>query len=188
MKRCPWAEAELHHHYHDTEWGVPSHDDRHLFELILLEGAQAGLSWAAILHRREGYREAFDDFDAATIARYDDRKLARLLADPRIIRNRLKVQAAVSNARAFLAIQAEFGSFDRYLWAFVDGQPILNHRKTPAEVPTRTQLSDTLSRDLKTRGFKFVGTTICYAYLQATGLVNDHLVACPRHAACAKLR
>jgi DNA-3-methyladenine glycosylase I len=187
MKRCPWAEAELQHDYHDTEWGVPSHDDRHLFEMIILEGAQAGLSWSTILHRRETYREAYGYFDAAAIARYDERKKARLLADPGIIRNRLKVEASVLNARAFLAVQAEFGSFDRYLWGFVDGRPIVNHRKTSAQVPTRTKESDALSKDLKKRGFKFVGTTICYAFMQATGLVNDHLVACPRHAACARL-
>jgi DNA-3-methyladenine glycosylase I len=187
MKRCPWAEAELHHAYHDSEWGVPSHDDRHLFEMLLLEGAQAGLSWATILHRREGYREAYGNFDAAAIARYDERKKARLLADPGIIRNRLKIEASVLNARAFLAVRAAFGSFDRYLWDFVDGRPIVNQRKSPAQVPARTPVSDKLSHDLKQRGFKFVGTTICYAYMQATGLVNDHLVSCPRHAACAKL-
>jgi DNA-3-methyladenine glycosylase I len=187
MKRCPWAEAELQHDYHDAEWGVPSHDDRHLFEMIILEGAQAGLSWATILNRRETYREAYGNFDPAVVARYDERKKARLLADPGIIRNRLKVEASVLNARAFLAVQAEFGSFDRYLWGFVEGRPIVNRFRSSQQVPARSTISDTLSRDLKQRGFKFVGTTICYAYLQATGLVNDHLVSCPRHRACAEL-
>ncbi len=185
--RCPWAEAELQHHYHDTEWGVPSHDDRHLFEMIILEGAQAGLSWATILARRETYREAYGHFDAAAIARYDEKKKARLLADPGIIRNRLKVEASVLNARAFLAVQAEFGTFDRYLWGFVGGRPIVNRWTASGQVPARTKESDALSADLKQRGFKFVGTTICYAFMQATGMVNDHLVSCPRHAACRKL-
>ena len=188
MNRCPWAEAELQHDYHDSEWGVPSHDDRHLFEMIILEGAQAGLSWATILSRRESYREAYGNFDAATIARYDARKQTRLLADPGIIRNRLKVTASVGNARAFLAVQEEFGSFDRYLWRFVSGRPVQNQWTHQKQVPVRTEVSDALSKDLKKRGFKFVGTTICYAYMQATGMVNDHLVGCPRHAACAKLR
>jgi DNA-3-methyladenine glycosylase I len=185
--RCPWAEAELQHEYHDTEWGVPSHDDRHLFEMIILEGAQAGLSWATILNRRETYREAYGNFDPAAVARYDERKKARLLLNPGIIRNRLKVEASVLNARAFLTVQEEFGSFDRYLWGFVNGQPIRNAWTTQTQVPARTSVSDTLSRDLKQRGFKFVGTTICYAFMQATGMVNDHLTTCPRHAACAKL-
>ena len=185
--RCPWAEAELQHHYHDTEWGVPSHDDRHLFEMLLLEGAQAGLSWATILRKRENYRRAYDGFDAARIARYDARKKARLLADPGIVRNRLKVGASVLNARAFLAVQEEFGSFDRYVWPFAGGRPI-QHDLTPhTRVPVSTPESDALSRDLKKRGFKFVGTTICYAFMQATVLVNDHLVSCPRHMVCAQL-
>jgi DNA-3-methyladenine glycosylase I len=188
MNRCPWAEAELQHHYHDTEWGVPSHDDRHLFEMLVLEGAQAGLSWATILARREGYREAYGNFDVAAVARYDEKKQARLLANPRIIRNRLKIGASVRNARAFLAVQAEFGSFDRYLWSFVGGRPIQNRWTASAQVPARTKESDALSADLQRRGFKFVGSTICYAFMQATGLVNDHLVSCPRHAACAMLR
>jgi DNA-3-methyladenine glycosylase I len=186
--RCPWAEAELQHDYHDTEWGVPSHDDRHLFEMIILEGAQAGLSWATILHRRETYRTAYGNFDPVAVARYDERKKARLLADPGIIRNRLKVEASVLNARAFLAVQAEFGSFDRYLWPFVGGRPRQNQWTLRTQVPAMTKESDALSADLKKRGFKFVGTTICYAFMQATGLVNDHLVSCPRHKACAKLR
>ena len=185
--RCPWAEAELQHHYHDTEWGVPSHDDRHLFEMILLEGAQAGLSWATILHRREGYREAYENFDPTVVARYDDRKKARLLANPGIIRNRLKVEASVLNARAFLEVQAEFGSFDRYLWPFVGGRPLQHNLKSSAQIPVNTPESDALSRDLKQRGFKFVGTTICYAFMQANGMVNDHLVSCPRHKVCARL-
>jgi len=187
MKRCPWAEAELQHDYHDTEWGVPSHDDRHLFEMIILEGAQAGLSWATILNRREGYREAYQNFDATLVANYDDRKKARLMLDPGIIRNRLKVEASVLNARAFLATQAEFGSFDRYLWSFVGGYPIQHNLTARAKIPVSTPESDALSKDLKKRGFKFVGTTICYAFMQATGMVNDHLVTCPQHKVCAKL-
>jgi DNA-3-methyladenine glycosylase I len=186
--RCPWAEAESQHVYHDTEWGVPSHDDRHLFELLLLEGAQAGLSWAIILRKREAYRAAFDGFDARRIARYSAQKVARLLADPGLVRNRLKIQSAVSNARAFLAVQAEFGSFDSYVWRFVAGRPIQHQLGPHHPVPARTAESDALSADLKRRGFKFVGTTICYAFMQATGLVNDHLVSCPRHAACARRR
>jgi DNA-3-methyladenine glycosylase I len=185
--RCPWAEAELHHHYHDTEWGVPSHDDRHLFELLILEGAQAGLSWSTILQKRAGYRLAYDNFAVATVARYDARKKARLLANPGIVRNRLKVAASVLNAEAFLAVQKEFGSFDGYLWRFVDGRPIRHNFTTLSQIPARTPESDALSRDLKERGFRFVGTTICYAFMQATGMVNDHLVSCPRHAACARM-
>jgi DNA-3-methyladenine glycosylase I len=185
--RCPWAESENQHAYHDTEWGVPSHDDRHLFEMLLLEGAQAGLSWAIILRKRAHYRAAFDGFDAGKIARYDARKVARLLADPGIVRNRLKIRSAILNARAFLAVQAEFGSFDRYVWRFVDGRPRQPRRTAPAQIPARTADSDALSKDLKSRGFKFVGTTICYAFMQATGMVNDHLVSCPRHRVCARL-
>jgi len=184
--RCPWAEAELQHHYHDTEWGVPSHDDRHLFELLILEGAQAGLSWSTILQKRENYRAAYHGFDAARIARYTVRDEARLLANAGIVRNRLKVAASVRNARAFLAVQAEFGTFARYLWPFVGGRPIQHDLEKSSQIPVSTAESDALSRDLKLRGFKFVGTTICYAFMQATGLVNDHLVTCPRHAACAK--
>jgi len=185
--RCPWAEAELHHVYHDTEWGVPSHDDRHLFEMILLEGAQAGLSWSTILRKRENYRRAFSDFDARKIARYDARREARLLADPGIVRNRLKVHSAVLNARAFLAVQEEFGTFDRYIWQFVGGSPRQNRLTLGDQIPARTPESDAMSRNLQQRGFKFVGSTICYAFMQATGMVNDHLVSCPRHAACARL-
>ncbi|HRI82476.1 MAG TPA: DNA-3-methyladenine glycosylase I [Opitutaceae bacterium] len=186
--RCPWAEHEPNTAYHDTEWGVPLHDDRALFELLILEGAQAGLSWTTILNKRENYRRAFDGFDAKKIARYGDSKVAALLADPGIVRNRLKVAATIGNARAFLAVQKEFGSFDRYLWAFVGGRPIVNRRRTPKEVPARTPESDALSKDLLARGFKFVGSTIMYAFMQAAGLVNDHLVSCPRHKACARLR
>ena len=185
--RCPWAEAELHHLYHDTEWGVPSHDDRHLFELLILEGAQAGLRWSTILAKRENYRAAFAGFDAATVARFDARRRARLLADPGIVRNRLKIESAVTNARAFLQVQADFGSFDAYIWQFVDHRPRQNHFTRPAQVPARTAESDAMSQALKARGFKFVGTTICYAYMQATGMVNDHLVSCPAHVRCARL-
>jgi DNA-3-methyladenine glycosylase I len=185
--RCPWAEAELQHDYHDSEWGVPSHDDRHLFEMLILEGAQAGLSWSTILAKRGNYRRAFARFDPAKVARFDARKKARLLADPGIVRNRLKVESAVRNARAFLAVQEEFGTFDRYLWRFVDGRPIQHDLGSHRQIPASTPESDALSQDLKQRGFKFVGTTICYAFMQATGMVNDHLVTCPRHQACRRL-
>ena len=186
--RCPWAESEPNTAYHDTEWGVPQHDDRALFELLILEGAQAGLSWTTILNKRENYRRAFDGFDAKKIARYDDRKVAALLADPGIVRNRLKIAAAIGNARAFLAVQQEFGSFDRYLWSFVGGRPIVNRRHTMQDVPVRSPESDALSMDLLARGFKFVGSTIIYAFMQASGMVNDHLVTCLRHAFCMKLK
>ncbi len=185
--RCPWAEAELQHEYHDTEWGVPSHDDRHLFEMLILEGAQAGLSWATILARRETYREAYRNFDVNAVARYDEKKKARLMLDPGIIRNRLKVEASVLNARAFIAVQEEFGSFARYIWTFVDGKPIQHNLTSRMKIPATTPESDAMSKELKKRGFKFVGSTICYAYMQATGMVNDHLVTCPRHRACARL-
>ncbi len=186
--RCPWAEAEINHAYHDTEWGVPSHDDHHLFELLILEGAQAGLSWSTILKKRENYRRAFAGFDPVKVARFDAKKQAALMRDEGIVRNRLKIASAVLNARAFLAVQAEFGTFDRYLWTFVGGAPLQPRRKRAAEIPVRTPESDALSKDLKKRGFKFVGTTICYAYMQAVGMVNDHLVTCPRHAECARLK
>ncbi len=188
MPRCPWAEAELQHAYHDTEWGVPSHDDRHFFEMLVLEGAQAGLSWSTILAKRENYRRAFAGFDPAQVARFDARRQARLLADPGIVRHRLKIGSAVTNARAFLAVQAEFGSFDRYVWSFVGGRPVQTNLRAGDPPPVCTTESDALSRDLRRRGFKFVGTTICYAFMQATGLTNDHLVTCPRHRACARLR
>lgn len=188
VRRC-WARLPLDVAYHDAEWGVPLHDDRALFELLTLEGAQAGLSWSMVLAKRETYRRAFDHFDAEKISRYNARKVAQLLADPGIVRNRLKVAATIGNAKAFLAVQAEFGSFDRYLWGFVpDRRPIVNRRRSLAELPTRTAESDALSKDLLKRGFKFVGTTICYAFMQASGMVNDHLVTCDRHKACAKLR
>lgn len=186
-QRCPWAEAESQHAYHDTEWGVPSRDDRHLFEMLILEGAQAGLSWATILARRETYREAYAGFDPVVVARFDDRRKARLLLNPGIIRNRLKVEASVLNARAFLAVQAEYGTFARYVWQFVGHRPIQTRLRRRDLVPVSTPESDAMSKDLKKRGFKFVGTTICYAYMQATGMTNDHLVDCPRHAACARL-
>ena len=186
--RCPWASTPLNIEYHDTEWGVPLHDDRALFELLTLEGAQAGLSWSTILAKRPGYRRAFDQFDARKIIRYDESKIAALLADPGIVRNRLKIASTIANARAFLAVQSEFGSFDRYLWSFVGGKPIVNRRRSMKELPTRSVESDAMSKDLLKRGFKFVGTTICYAFMQACGMVNDHLVTCPRHRVCAKLR
>ena len=181
--RCAWCgDDPLYVAYHDTEWGVPVHDDRLLFEFLILEGAQAGLSWITILRKREHYRRAFGGFDASRIARYGERQAARLLADPGIVRNRLKIAAAITNARAFLGVQEAFGSFDRYVWQFVDGRPIRNARKSPRDIPATTKESDALSKDLKSRGFKFVGSTICYAHMQATGMVNDHLVGCFRHA------
>jgi DNA-3-methyladenine glycosylase I len=182
MTRCPWATTDLAIEYHDREWGVPVHDDRRFFEFLILEGAQAGLSWNTILKKRENYRAAFHEFDPEVVARYTRRDEARLLANPGIVRNRLKVAASIANARAFLAVQEEFGSFDQYIWRFVDGRPIQNRRRTLAQIPARTEVSDTLSKDLKKRQFKFVGTTIMYAHMQATGMVNDHLVSCPRHA------
>ena len=181
-KRCAWCgDDPLYIAYHDDEWGVPLHDDRRLFEMLLLEGAQAGLSWITILRKRENYRAAFDDFDAATIARYDEGKIDALLADPGIVRNRLKVNAAVTNARAFLDVQAAFGSFDSYIWRFVDDAPIINAWRTLADVPAETDESRAMSKDLKHRGFKFVGPTICYAFMQAVGMVNDHIVDCFRY-------
>ncbi len=179
---CPWClSTPQYREYHDREWGVPVHDDRVLFEFLILEGAQAGLSWRTILERRDGYRKAFADFDPQKVARYTDAKLEKLLLDPGIIRNRLKVWSARSNAQAFLAVQKEFGSFAKYQWSFVGGKPIVNQRKTIKDVPARTEVSDAYSKDLQKRGFKFVGTTIIYAHMQATGMVNDHLVSCPRH-------
>jgi DNA-3-methyladenine glycosylase I len=181
MKRCAWAErSELEQTYHDHEWGVEIHDDRRLFEFLILEGAQAGLSWSTILQKRDGYRKAFDNFDACKISRYSEKKVTQLLADSGIVRNRLKIHAAITNAKAFLAVQKEFGSFDRYIWGFVGGKPIRNAWKKMADIPTSTPESDAMSRDLRKRGFKFVGTTICYAFMQATGMVNDHLVDCFR--------
>lgn len=186
--RCSWASNELAIAYHDEEWGVPVHDDQKLFEFLVLEGAQAGLSWDTILRKREHYRRVFDGFDPVRVAKYGERKLASLLADPGIIRNRLKIRSAVQNARAFLAVQREFGSFDRYVWAFVGGAPIVNQRETHGEVPARTPESDALSKDLSRRGFNFVGSTICYAFMQAVGLVNDHVVDCFRYKAATRSR
>ncbi|HET9271702.1 MAG TPA: DNA-3-methyladenine glycosylase I [Vicinamibacterales bacterium] len=178
--RCPWAGTDpLYVRYHDEEWGVPSHDDRHLFEMLILEGAQAGLSWITILRKRAAYRKAFDRFDPRRVAKYDAKKLRALLADEGIVRNRLKIHGAVRNARAFLDIQKEFGSFDAYLWRFVGGAPKINRPRTMKEVPPRTAESDALSKDLKKRGFTFVGSTICYAFMQAVGMVDDHLAGCP---------
>ena len=184
MQRCAWPKTELDIAYHDREWGVPVHDDRGLFEFLILEGAQAGLSWSTILKKRENYRRALDDFDARKIARYDAGKVQVLLADSGIVRNRLKIAATIQNAQAFLAVQKEFGRFAPYLWQFVGGQPIQNRRKSLAEIPARTPESDAMSKDLRKRGFKFVGSTICYAFMQAVGMVNDHTVDCFRHAPC----
>jgi DNA-3-methyladenine glycosylase I len=180
-QRCAWARDELSIVYHDTEWGVPLHDDRGLFELLILEGAQAGLSWITILKKRDAYRAAFDRFDARKVARYDERKIAGLLANDGIVRNRLKIHAAVQNAKEFLTVQKEFGSFDQYLWQFMGGRPLVNRWKSTDQLPARTEHSDALSKDLAKRGFKFVGSTICYAFMQATGMVNDHLVGCYRY-------
>jgi len=179
--RCPWPTDELYMRYHDEEWGVPLHDDRRLFEFLVLEGAQAGLSWHIILKKRENYRKAFDQFDAEKVVRYNAKKIESLLEDSGIVRNRLKVESAVQNARAFLKVQEEFGSFDNYIWRFVGGEPIINHWTSMKQLPARTALSDGISKDLRGRGFKFVGSTICYAHMQATGMVNDHLVTCFRH-------
>ncbi len=182
MKRCEWAnKSELEISYHDNEWGVPIHDDGSLFEFLVLEGAQAGLSWDIILRKREGYRRAFDHFNPKKISRYSESDVSRLLANPEIIRNRLKVNAIITNARAFLHVQREFGSFDRYIWQFVGGRPIQNSWKKMAEIPSSTPESEAMSGDLKKRGFKFVGTTICYAFMQAVGMVNDHVVSCFRY-------
>ena len=184
LVRCPWASGdELTIRYHDEEWGVPVHDDRTLFEFLILEGAQAGLSWDTILKKRENYRAAFDQFDVRRVAAYDRRKMQRLLKDPGIVRNRLKISSAVGNAKAFLRVTEEFGSFDRYIWRFVDGKPRVNSRKSPRQVPAKTAESDAMSKDLKARGFNFVGSTICYAFMQAVGIVNDHLVKCFRYEA-----
>ncbi|NNM87183.1 MAG: DNA-3-methyladenine glycosylase I [Phycisphaerae bacterium] len=179
--RCPWAKTDLSIAYHDAEWGVPLHDDQKLFEFIVLDGAQAGLSWETILQRRASYRRAFAQFDPQKVARFNTHDFHRLLQDAGIIRNRLKIQSAIGNAAAFLKVQEQFNSFDNYLWRFVNGQPIVRHRRHHRDLPPRSRESDALSRDLKSRGFTFVGTTICYAFMQAAGLVNDHLVRCFRH-------
>jgi DNA-3-methyladenine glycosylase I len=181
ISRCPWPEGDLYIAYHDTEWGVPVHDDRALFEFLILEGAQAGLSWHTVLKKREHYRAAFDQFDPEKVARYTHAKIKKLLANPGLIRNRLKMASAVRNARAFLAVREEFGSFDSYIWRFVEGRPIINHPRSMKDVPARTAVSDAMSKDLKQRGFNFIGSTICYANMQAIGMVNDHLVDCFRH-------
>ncbi len=187
-KRCTWCgDDPLYVDYHDQEWGVPVWDDETLFEFLILEGAQAGLSWITILRKREGYRKLFSNFDANKIAKYRDSKLDKILTDPAIIRNRLKVYGARKNARAFLEVQAEKGSFANYMWDFVDGTPIQNRRKSMSEVPATTPLSDTISKDMKKRGFTFVGSTIIYAHMQATGMVNDHTTDCFRHRECKKL-
>ena len=181
-KRCAWCPTDDTEYvkYHDVEWGVPAHDDRRLFEMLILEGAQAGLSWRTILKRREGYRKAFDHFDAAKVARYDGRKVKALLADPGIIRNRLKVAAAIENAKAFLAVRKEFGTFDKFIWQFTGGKTLVNRPKGPGDFRSRTEESDAMSRELKKRGFKFVGSTICYAFMQAVGMVDDHMQGCFR--------
>jgi len=181
QRRCHWAQSPLMAEYHDREWGKPVHDDRVLFEFLILEGAQAGLSWEIVLNKRENYRRAFDEFDASKIARYDKRKVRALLGDAGIVRNRLKIAATISNAAAFLAVQKEFGSFDKYVWQFVGGRPKKNDRKMSRKIPARTLESDALSKDLKARGFRFVGTTICYAFMQAVGMVNDHALDCFRY-------
>ena len=183
VDRCAWAGSDpLYVAYHDQEWGVPVHNDRLMFEFLVLEGAQAGLSWATILKKRENYRAAFDNFDPLLVARYDESKVAELLANPGIVRNRLKIASAIQNARFFLAVQDEFGSFDAYIWRFVGGAPKRNAWKSLAEIPAKTPESDALSKDLIRRGFKFVGSTICYAHMQAAGMVNDHLITCFRYS------
>lgn len=182
IKRCAWCSSDpLYQQYHDEEWGVPSYDDQHLFEMLILEGAQAGLNWLTILKKRQGYRKAFDHFDARKVARYTPKKIEKLLLNPGIIRNRLKVQAAVTNAQNYLEVKDEFGSFSDYIWQFVDGEPVINHWKNLKQVPASTKQSDAMSKELKKRGFKFVGSTICYAYMQAVGMVNDHTTDCFRY-------
>jgi len=181
VSRCRWATTELSIPYHDTEWGVPLHDDQRLFEFLILEGAQAGLSWETILRKRETYRKAFDDFDPERVARYTPKKCERLMADPGIVRNRLKIDSAVTNARAFLDVRNAYGSFDAYIWRFVDGKPLVNRFRALGDVPASTPQSDAMSKDLKKRGFRFVGTTICYAFMQAIGMVNDHAITCFRY-------
>lgn len=183
IKRCAWAadSTPLMQEYHDTEWGVPEHDDRALFELLTLEGAQAGLSWSTILNKRAGYRAAFTGFDPHEVARYDRRKISALMTNSGIVRNRLKIESTVTNARAFIAVQQQFGSFDRYIWQFVAGVPIRHRRRVPDDVPASSPVSDMISKDLKKLGFRFVGTTICYAFMQAAGMVDDHLLSCASH-------
>jgi DNA-3-methyladenine glycosylase I len=189
VKRCRWAEGVSldYIRYHDEEWGVPVCDDRTQFEFLILEGAQAGLSWSTILNKRAGYRRAFADFDPAKVARFTKKRVEKLLQDPSIVRNRLKVESTVTNARAFLRVQEEFGSFSDYIWAYVDGRPVQNRFRRDSDIPATSAVSDALSKDLKKRGFRFVGSTIMYAHMQATGLVNDHVVGCFRHKPCAKM-
>jgi DNA-3-methyladenine glycosylase I len=190
-KRCAWSEkgsSPLYVAYHDEEWGVPVHDDRTHFEFLILEGAQAGLSWSTILDKREGYRKAFAGFDPTKVARFDAKKIAKLMEDPSIVRNRLKIQSAVRNARAFVEVQQELGSFDAYVWPFVGGRPKVNRRRRMSDIPATTKESDALSKELKKRGFSFVGSTIIYAHMQAVGMVNDHVVSCFRYKPCARLR
>jgi DNA-3-methyladenine glycosylase I len=189
LVRCPWAGTtkDFYIEYHDREWGVPVHDDRVFFEFLILEGAQAGLSWETILRKRDAYRAAYDNFDPALVARYNAKRVEKLLANPGIVRNKLKIAASIQNAKSFLAVQEEFGSFDAYVWRFVNGAPLQNGRTTQGGVPARTPESDALSKDLLRRGFKFVGTTIVYAFMQATGMVNDHVVTCFRHAPVKRL-
>jgi len=184
--RCSWPSSPISIAYHDREWGVPLKDDRKLFEFLVLDAAQAGLSWEIILRKREGFRAAFDDFNAEKIARYNDKKIKELLADPGIIRNRLKIESAINNARALLAVQKEFGSFARYIWQFVEGKPKINARRSLKDIPATTPESDAMSKALKKRGFRFVGSTICYAFMQAAGMVNDHAIDCFRHAELAR--
>jgi len=184
--RCGWPSSPISIAYHDREWGVPLKDDRKLFEFLVLDAAQAGLSWEIILRKREGFRAAFDNFDPEKIARYDDKKIKKLLADPGIIRNRLKIESAINNARAFLAVQKEFGSFARYIWQFVEGKPKINARRSLKDIPATSPESDSMSKALKKRGFRFVGSTICYAFMQAAGMVNDHSIDCFRHAELAR--
>jgi DNA-3-methyladenine glycosylase I len=189
VTRCKWAEGQSldYIRYHDEEWGVPVFEDRTQFEFLVLEGAQAGLSWSTILNKREGYRKAFADFDAVKVARFTDKRIEKLLQDPSIVRNRLKVKSTVTNAKAFLKVQKEFGSFSEYIWGFVDGQPILNRYRNDSDIPATSPESDALSKDLKKRGFKFVGSTIIYAHMQATGMVNDHVTRCFRYKPCAAM-
>lgn len=186
VTRCAWASGELSIRYHDEEWGLPVHNDRKLFEFLILEGAQAGLSWNTILNKRENYRRAFDGFDPQLVARYDRAKIRKLLADPGIVRNKLKIASTIENAKAFLGVQVEFRSFDGYIWQFVGGKPLVNKRKSLKQVPARTPESDAMSKDLKRRGFKFVGSTICYAFMQAVGMVNDHVITCFRYTAVGR--
>jgi DNA-3-methyladenine glycosylase I len=188
-KACPWSlgVSDAYQDYHDKEWGVPARDDRTQFEFLMLEGAQAGLSWSTVLHKREGYRKAFADFDPLKVSRFTDKRIKKLILNPNIIRNRLKINSAVTNARAFLEVQAEFNSFSDYIWGFVDGDPVQNRWRSQKEVPATSPISDALSKDLKKRGFKFVGSTIIYAHMQATGMVNDHITGCYRYEVCRKL-